>query len=78
MKRKDIDHEQLQKPPRRRSIPPLPGDGGGTWQGRQRLRPVTETEETEMKVGLHDEEKEHFRKPKTFPNLALMKISAWH
>lgn len=31
-----------------------------------------------MMVGLHDAEKEHFRKPKTFPNLALMKISAWH
>lgn len=30
-----------------------------------------------MKVGLHDAEKEHFRK-KTFPNLALMKISAYH
>lgn len=31
-----------------------------------------------MMVGLHDAEKEHFRRPKTFPNLALMKISAWH
>lgn len=31
-----------------------------------------------MRVGLHDAEKEHFRRPKTFPNLALMKISAWH
>ena len=30
-----------------------------------------------MKVGLHDAEKEHFRK-KIFPNLALMKISAYH
>ena len=30
-----------------------------------------------MIVGLHDAEKEHF-KTKTFPNLALMKISAWH
>lgn len=30
-----------------------------------------------MKVGLHDAEKEYF-KNKNFPNLALMKISAWH
>lgn len=30
-----------------------------------------------MIVGLHDAEKEHF-KHKTFPNYALMKISAWH
>lgn len=30
-----------------------------------------------MIVGLHDAEKGHF-KSKTFPNLALMKISAWH
>ena len=30
-----------------------------------------------MKIGIHDAEKEHFRH-KTFPNLALMKISAWH
>ena len=30
-----------------------------------------------MKIGLHDAEKEHF-KHKTFPNLALMKISAYH
>ncbi len=30
-----------------------------------------------MKIGLHDAEKEHF-KAKTFPNYALMKISAWH
>lgn len=30
-----------------------------------------------MKVGLHDAEKECF-KNKNFPNLALMKISAWH
>lgn len=30
-----------------------------------------------MKIGLHDAEKEHF-KHKTFPNYALMKISAWH
>lgn len=31
-----------------------------------------------MKVGLHDAEKEHLKKLKTFPNYALMKISAWH
>ena len=30
-----------------------------------------------MKIGLHDAEKEHFRH-KTFPNLALMKLSAYH
>lgn len=30
-----------------------------------------------MIIGLHDAEKVHF-KTKTFPNLALMKISAWH
>ena len=30
-----------------------------------------------MKVGIHDAEKEHF-KHKIFPNLALMKISAYH
>lgn len=30
-----------------------------------------------MIIGLHDAEKEHF-KSKNFPNLALMKISAWH
>lgn len=30
-----------------------------------------------MIIGLHDAEKAHF-KTKTFPNLALMKISAWH
>ena len=30
-----------------------------------------------MKVALHDAEKEHF-KHKTFPNLALMRISAYH
>lgn len=30
-----------------------------------------------MKVALHDAEKEHLKK-KTFPNLALMKISAYH
>lgn len=30
-----------------------------------------------MRVGLHDAEKEHIKK-KSFPNLALMKISAWH
>lgn len=31
-----------------------------------------------MKIGLHDAEKEYFRKGKSFPNLALMKISAYH
>lgn len=30
-----------------------------------------------MKIGLHDAEREHL-KHKSFPNLALMKISAWH
>ncbi|WP_088187579.1 radical SAM protein [Desulfosporosinus sp. FKA] len=30
-----------------------------------------------MRIGLHDAEKDHFKK-KHFPNLALMKISAWH
>lgn len=30
-----------------------------------------------MKIGLHDSEAETLRK-KTFPNYALMKISAWH
>lgn len=30
-----------------------------------------------MKIGLHDAEKKYV-KNKTFPNLALMKISAWH
>lgn len=30
-----------------------------------------------MIIGLHDAEKEHF-KNKSFPNYALMKISAWH
>lgn len=30
-----------------------------------------------MLVGIHDAEKDHM-KHKTFPNLALMKISAWH
>ena len=30
-----------------------------------------------MKIGLHDAELEHIPN-KTFPNLALMKISAWH
>ena len=30
-----------------------------------------------MQIGLHDAEKEHI-KGKTFPNYALMKISAWH
>ena len=32
-----------------------------------------------MKIGLHDSEKEHFRRRKNkFPNYALMKISAYH
>lgn len=31
-----------------------------------------------MKIGLHDAEKEYFKRGKKFPNLALMKISAWH
>lgn len=31
-----------------------------------------------MIIGLHDAEKEHFKHGKTFPNYALMKISAWH
>lgn len=31
-----------------------------------------------MKIALHDAEKEHFKKEKTFPNYALMKIAAWH
>lgn len=31
-----------------------------------------------MIVGLHDAEKDYFRHGKIFPNLALMKISAWH
>lgn len=30
-----------------------------------------------MHIGLHDAEMEHFKR-KNFPNLALMKISAWH
>lgn len=30
-----------------------------------------------MKIGLHDAEKDYFKR-KTFPNYALMKISAWH
>ena len=30
-----------------------------------------------MRIALHDEDKAHFKK-KVFPNLALMKISAWH
>lgn len=30
-----------------------------------------------MIIGLHDAEKEHMNR-KTFPNLALMKLSAWH
>lgn len=31
-----------------------------------------------MRIGLHDAEKDYFRQGKTFPNYALMKISAWH
>lgn len=31
-----------------------------------------------MKIGLHDAEKAYFKRGKTFPNYALMKISAWH
>ncbi len=31
-----------------------------------------------MKIGLHDAEKDYFKHKKTFPNYALMKISAWH
>ncbi len=31
-----------------------------------------------MKIGLHDAEKNYFKRGKTFPNYALMKISAWH
>ena len=31
----------------------------------------------DMMIGLHDAERDHFRH-KTFPNLALMKISAYH
>lgn len=31
-----------------------------------------------MKIGLHDAEKDYFKTKKTFPNYALMKISAWH
>lgn len=31
-----------------------------------------------MIIGLHDAEKEYFKRGKTFPNLAIMKISAWH
>lgn len=31
-----------------------------------------------MLIGLHDAEKEYFKHGKTFPNYALMKISAWH
>lgn len=31
-----------------------------------------------MVIGLHDAEKEYFKRVKTFPNYALMKISAWH
>lgn len=31
-----------------------------------------------MIIGLHDAERDYFKKEKTFPNYALMKISAWH
>lgn len=31
-----------------------------------------------MLIGLHDSEKEYFKKAKTFPNYALMKIAAYH
>lgn len=31
-----------------------------------------------MIIGLHDAEKDYFKHGKTFPNLALMKISAWY
>lgn len=30
-----------------------------------------------MIIGIHDAEKEHMKR-KTFPNLALMKLAAWH
>ncbi len=30
-----------------------------------------------MRIGLHDAEREYL-KQKTFPNLAVMKISSWH
>lgn len=31
-----------------------------------------------MIIGLHDAEKDYFKLGKTFPNLAIMKISEWH
>ena len=31
-----------------------------------------------MLIGLHDAERDYFKHTKTFPNYALMKISAWH
>lgn len=31
-----------------------------------------------LRVAIHDSEKEHFKKLKTFPNLVLMKISTYH
>lgn len=31
-----------------------------------------------MTIGLHDAERDYFKRGKSFPNLALMKISAWH
>ncbi len=36
-----------------------------------------ENKDLTMKIGLHDAEKEYL-KNKSFPNYALMKISAWH
>ena len=36
-----------------------------------------ENKKSKMLIGLHDAEKDHFKK-KSFPNYALMKISAWH
>lgn len=51
---------------------------GGRWR-YSLATPTTITKQggTEMKVGLHDAEKEHLRR-KTFPNFALMKLSAYH
>jgi len=31
-----------------------------------------------MKIGLHDTELTHFKKTKTFPNLAIMKLASYH
>lgn len=36
-----------------------------------------ENKKSKMLIGLHDAEKDHFKK-KSFPNYVLMKISAWH